>query len=362
LPRLLFDYIDGGALHEDALGRNEADLKAVRLRQRVLTGIDRVDLSAVILGQNCSMPLVMAPVGLTGMFARRGEVQAARAARAAGVPFCQSTLSICGLREVADAAAPQWFQLYMLRDRGLMKTLLERAWGLGCPVLMFTVDTPVPGERLREQRLGMTAAPTALGKTARALDGLAHPGWLLDVYLRGRPHHFGNVAEALEQPVAISSFWAWLKDALEAGLGLEHVEWLRANWPGKLVIKGVLDPEDARAVVAAGADGVVVSNHGGRQLDAAPSSISALPGIADAVGDRTCVLMDGGVRSGEDVVRALALGAQGCLIGRAWVWALAAHGQAGVEALLGILRHQMATTMMLAGCADVGRIGRDALA
>jgi L-lactate dehydrogenase (cytochrome) len=243
-----------------------------------------------------------------------------------------------------------------------MKTLLERAWSLGSPVLLFTVDTPVPGERLREQRLGMTGSPTALGQVQRALDGLAHPGWLWDVYLNGRPHHFGNVVEALDRPVAIAAFWAWLRDALDTGLSLEHVRWLRANWPGKLVIKGVMDAQDARAVVEAGADGVVVSNHGGRQLDAAPSTISALPRIAEAVGDDVSVLMDGGIRSGEDVVRALALGAQGCLIGRAWIYALAARGEAGVARLLGLLRHQMQTTMILTGCANVSRIGPDTLA
>jgi L-lactate dehydrogenase (cytochrome) len=361
LPRLLSDYIEGGSLTENALGRNVSDFRDVHLRQRVLAGTEGVSLSTEILGQPLSMPLVLAPIGLTGMYARRGEVQAARAARDAGVVACLSTMAICDVREVTAAAGPVWYQLYLLRDRAYMKTLLDRVWSQGCRVLVFTVDVAVPGERLREHRGGMAGGLDAVGGVLRAFDGLAHPGWLWDVYLRGRPHSFGNVHEAYGGG-DIGAFWAWVKDALQVSLTPDDIAWVRENWPGKLVIKGVLDPDDARRAVDAGADGVVVSNHGGRQLDSALSGIRALPGVVEAVGGRATVMMDGGVRTGEDVVRALALGAQGCLIGRAWVWGLAARGESGVAHVLELLRKQMTTTMVLAGCDDVKKVGPDMLA
>jgi L-lactate dehydrogenase (cytochrome) len=358
LPRLLSDYVEGGALTETTLSRNVADFREIGLRQRVLTGVERVDLSTTILGTPLSMPLVLAPVGMTGIYARRGEVQAARAARDAGTVACLSTVSICDAREVVGAAGPVWYQLYLLRDRDYMKMLLKRVWDLGCPVLAFTVDVAVPGERLREHRQGLAGGLGAAGAVRRAFDGLAHPAWLYDVYLMGRPHTFGNVHEAFAGKGGFGAFWTWLKDALQVALTPEDIAWVRENWPGKLIIKGVLDPEDARLAVDAGADGVVVSNHGGRQLDSALSGVRALPRIVEAVGDRATVLMDGGVRNGEDVVKALALGAQGCLIGRAWVWALAARGESGVAHVLELFRKQMATTMVLAGCENVSEAGR----
>jgi L-lactate dehydrogenase (cytochrome) len=361
LPRLLYDYIDGGSLTESALTRNSADFGGVRLRQRVLTGVDAVNLATEVLGTPLSMPLILAPVGMSGMYARRGEVQAARAARDAGTVACLSTMAICGVDEVVAAAGPVWFQLYLLRDRDHMKRLLERVWSLGCRVLAFTVDVAVPGERLREHRQGLAGGLAPLDEARRVLDGLAHPGWLYDVYLMGRPHRFGNVAEAYGGG-GFTGFWSWVRDALQVSLTPDDIAWVRDHWPGKLLIKGVTDSDDARVAVAAGADGVIVSNHGGRQLDSALSGVAALPRIVDAVGDQAVVLMDGGVRSGEDVVKALALGARACLIGRPWAFALAAQGEAGVAHVLELYRRQMATTMVLAGCEDVAHIGTGMLA
>jgi L-lactate dehydrogenase (cytochrome) len=362
LPRLLSEYIEGGSLTESTLGRNLSDFQDVHLRQRVLGGTEHVSLATEILGTKLSMPVVLAPVGMTGMYARRGEVQAARAARDAGTVACLSTMSICDVREVTAAAGPVWYQLYLLRDRAYMKVLLERVWSLGCRVLVFTVDVAVPGERLREHRQGLAGGLSAAGAVMRAFDGLAHPHWLWDVYLRGRPHTFGNVHEAFSGNGGVGAFWTWVRDALQVSLTPEDIAWVRQNWPGKLLIKGVLDPEDARRAVDAGADGVIVSNHGGRQLDSALSGIKALPRVVEAVGDRAVVMMDGGVRTGEDVVRALALGARGVMIGRAWVYGLAARGETGVAHVLELLRKQMTTTMVLAGCDDVTKAGPDMLA
>ena len=361
LPRVLAEYIEGGSLTESALGRNVSDFADVHLRQRVLTGVEQVSLATDILGTSLSMPVVLAPIGMTGMFSRRGEVKAARAARDAGIVMCNSTMAICDVREVTVAAGPVWYQLYLLRDRAHMKVLLERVWSLGCRVLVFTVDVAVPGERQREHRQGMAGGSTPAEAIARAFDGLTHPHWLWDVWLHGRPHTFGNVDEAYGGG-GIGGFWSWVKEALQVSLTPDDIAWVRENWPGKLLIKGVLDPEDARRAVDAGADGVIVSNHGGRQLDSALSAIKALPRVVEAVGGRAVVLMDGGVRSGEDVVRALALGAQGCLLGRAWVWGLAARGEPGVAHVLELLRKQMTTTMVLAGCDDVREIGPGMLA
>jgi L-lactate dehydrogenase (cytochrome) len=356
LPHLLFEYIDGGALTESAKTRNNADFADVHLRQRVLTGVEGVSLKTELLGTELSMPVVLAPIGMSGMYARRGEAQAAKAAKAAGTIATLSTMSICDLREVVGAAGPVWFQLYLLRDRDYMKLLLQRAWDLGVRVLAFTVDVAVPGERLREHRQGLAGGMGFTDEVRRVADGLMHPAWLLDVYLLGRPHGFGNVAEAYGGG-GFGGFWTWVKQALQVSLTPDDIAWVRENWPGKLVIKGVLDSDDARVAAEAGADGVIVSNHGGRQLDSALSGIAALPRIVEAVGDRMTVLMDGGIRSGEDVVKAMALGAQGCLIGRAWAFALAARGEAGVAHVLELFRKQMTTTMVLAGCDDVRKIG-----
>ena len=352
LPRILFDYIDGGAYAEQTLAANVADLGAVKLRQRVLRDVSKLSMSTELFGQNLSMPVVLAPVGIAGMYARRGEVQAARAAQAASVPFTLSTVSLCSIAEVAESAAPPWFQLYMLRDRGFMAEMLASAREAACPVLVFTVDLPVPGARYRDARNGM-AADSFTARLRQARDALARPGWMWDVWANGRPLIPGNVASVAPDLKSLTQFWTWIGRNFDPSVTWKDIDWVRERWPGPLVIKGVLDPEDAREAARIGADGLVVSNHGGRQLDGVASGIAALPAVADAVGGRMTVLMDGGVRSGLDVLRALALGAKACLIGRAWAYALGARGEAGVAHMLQILRSELKVAMSLTGCTDV---------
>ena len=363
LPRLLFDYIDGGSYAEATLRRNVADFEDLALRQRVLRDVSQISLATDLFGQSFSMPVMLAPVGMAGMYARRGEVQAAKAARAAGVPFCLSTVGVCDLDEVTTGAGvPPWFQLYMIRDRGYMAELLARAKGLGCPVLVFTVDLPVPGARYRDMRTGLFGgAPSLTSGLKRAWDGITHPDWLVDVQLGGKPHVFGNLAAAIPEAKGMSEFWPWVTKNFDPSLTWQDLDWIRTHWDGPIVIKGILDPEDAREAVKVGADGIIVSNHGGRQLDGVLSGVRALPPIADAVGDDLTILMDGGVRSGLDVVKALALGAKACLVGRPWAWALGARGEAGVAHVLQILRQEMTMAMALTGCTDVRQAGRDLL-
>ncbi len=364
LPRLLFDYIDGGSYAEATLRRNTQDFEAIALRQRVLRDVSSISLQTELFGQAMSMPLALAPIGMAGMYARRGEVQAARAAKAAGVPFCLSTVSVCDLAEVVGgAAAAPWFQLYMIRDRGYMKTLLETARDLGCPVLVLTVDLPVPGARYRDMRTGLFGGkPSPAAALRRVADGLSHPGWLMDVQVGGKPHVFGNLVAAMPGAKGINEFWPWVSSNFDPSLTWKDLDFIRAHWNGPIVIKGVLDAEDAKEAVRCGADGIVVSNHGGRQLDGVLSGIRALPPIADAVGEDLTILMDGGVRSGLDVVKALALGAKGVLMGRAWAWALGARGEAGVAHVLEIVRQEMLMALALTGCTDVRRAGRELLA
>ena len=363
LPRLLFDYIDGGSYAEETLRRNVADFENLALRQRVLRDVSRISLTTELFGQTFSMPVMLAPVGMAGMYARRGEVQAAKAAKAAGVPMCLSTVSVCDLDEVVTGVGtPPWFQLYMIRDRGYMAELLARAKSLGCPVLVFTVDLPVPGARYRDMRTGLFGgAPSLTTGIKRALDGITHLDWLLDVQLGGKPHTFGNLAAAIPEAKGMAEFWPWVTKNFDPSLTWADLDWIRTHWDGPIVIKGILDPDDARQAVKAGANGIVVSNHGGRQLDGVLSGVRALPPIADAVGDDLAILMDGGVRSGLDVVKALALGARACLIGRPWAWALGARGEAGVAHVLQILRQEMVMAMALTGCTDVRQAGRDLL-
>ena len=361
LPRVLFDYIDGGAFSESTLRHNVEDFDRVMLRQRVLRDVSAIDLSTRLFGQEMALPVALAPVGMSGLYARRGEVQAAKAARAAGVPMCLSTVSICDIAEVVKGAgAPVWFQLYMIKDRGFMRELLAEARAQGSPVLVFTVDLPVPGIRYRDARTA-TGGKSATSSARTIMDGLCHPEWLWDVQVHGRPHIFGNLARAIPEAKGVSDFWSWVGSTFDPGVTWKDIAWVREQWDGPIVIKGVLDPEDARDAVRAGADGVVVSNHGGRQLDGAPSSVAALPAVVDAVGDRTAVLMDGGVRSGLDVVKALSLGAKACLVGRPWAWALGARGEAGVAHMLDILKREMTVAMTLTGCTDVKQASREML-
>ena len=357
LPGFLADYVDGGAGAEQTLGANTADWARLKLRQRVLVDVSGIDTGATLLGERCALPLALAPIGLAGMMARRGEAQAATVARAAGVPYTLSTVGICSYDEViAAAGAPCWFQLYMLRDRALVQTLLERVWASGCRTLLFTVDLPLAGMRHRDTRHGL-GFPGLRPKLARISQLLARPGWILDVGIRGKPHAFGNLGEHVPAARDLDTFRAWIDSQFDPGVSWRDIEWLRGLWRGKLVLKGLLDVADAQAAVGVGVDGLIVSNHGGRQLDGAPSTASMLPAIAQAVGARTEVLVDGGLRSGMDLYRALALGARGALIGRPWVWALAGGGYAGLASMLDIWRRELANTMALTGVTRLADIG-----
>lgn len=360
LPRFLFEYMDGGSYAEVTLRRNVADLEQVALRQRVLRDISSLDLATSLFGQPVSMPVALAPIGLAGLNARRGEVQAARAAEAAGIPFTLSTVSACSLQEVAVGVdAPFWFQLYMIRDRGFMKDLLAKAKAARCPALVFTVDMPVPGSRYRDYRSGLAGAPGLMGALRRTWQGALRPDWAWDVGVRGRPHSLGNVAPVLKGNTGIEDFLGWMRNNFDPTVTWRDLDFIRESWDGPLIIKGILDADDAREAAALGADGIIVSNHGGRQLDGVPSTVVALPPIARAVGDRLTVLADGGVRSGLDVVRMLALGAKGVLLGRAWAYALAGGGQKGVAHMLQLIEAEMRVAMALTGVTRVDQITDD---
>ncbi|MTV41441.1 FMN-dependent L-lactate dehydrogenase LldD [Duganella radicis] len=360
LPPFLFHYLDGGAGAEQTLRANVDDLQQVNLRQRVLQGSEQLDLSAEWFGRQYGLPMALAPVGLTGMYARRGEVQAARAAAGRNIPFIQSTVSVCPLAEVAAAIdKPIWFQLYVLKDRGFMRDVLQRAKALGATTLVFTVDMPVPGNRYRDAHSGMSGAN---GPLRRMLQALAHPSWALDVGLLGRPHDLGNISAYRGQATELEDYIGWLGANFDPAIGWQDLQWIRDEWQGPMVIKGILEADDARDALAFGADGIVVSNHGGRQLDGALSTARALPQIAAAVKDKLTIFADGGARTGTDIFRLLALGADGVLLGRAFVYALAVQGQAGVERLLAILEKDIRTNMVLTGVKSVKDIGPHLLA
>ncbi len=362
LPPFLFEYMDGGAYAETTLRRNISDLEQVALRQRVLRDVSRIDTSTTLFGQHMALPLALAPIGLAGMNARRGEVQAARAAAGAGVPFTLSTVSACSLDEVADASpAPFWFQLYMVKDRGFLRDLLARAVARGCSTLVFTVDMPVPGARYRDYHSGLAGASGMAGQLRRIWQGATHPRWAWDVGVMGRPHALGNVAPVLKGKSGIEDFFAWMRGNFDPSINWRDLDFIRQHWDGPLIIKGIMDAADAREAVQAGANGIVVSNHGGRQLDGVPSTAAALPAIADAVAGDLTVMADGGIRSGLDVARMLALGADGVLLGRAWAYALGARGQAGVAHMLEIIAAELRVAMALTGCNRITEINRDIL-
>jgi L-lactate dehydrogenase (cytochrome) len=362
LPRFMFDYICGGSYDEVTLRANRAALARVRLRQRVMRDVSDIDTSTKLFGRQARLPLALGPVGLAGMCARRGEVQAARAAGKAGVPFCLSTVAVCALEEVAAAAAmPFWYQLYMIRDRAFMADLLRRA-AQHCSVLVFTVDVPVAAPRWRDFRSGLSGAPGLGGALRRGLQAAARPSWSFDVGLRGRPHSIGNLAPVLGPRAGTADFVSWAQRNFDPSVTWDDLAFVREHWRGPLVIKGILDPDDAAAAVNAGADGIVVSNHGGRQLDGAIASAEALPAIAQRVGGRTAILADGGVRSGLDVLKMLALGADGVLIGRAWAYALAVGGEPGVTALLTSFGRDLRAAMAMTGCRRLGEAGPEILA
>lgn len=360
LPRFLFDYIDGGAYDEVTMRRNVSDLGEIALRQRVLRDVSQIDLSTTLFGRQVAMPVVLGPVGISGMCARRGEAQAAAAACNAGVPFTLSTVSICSIEEVArHCPAPIWFQLYVIRDRGFMREMLSRAKEVGAQTLVFTVDMPVPGARYRDAHSGMSGPHAPL---RRVLQAIGKPGWAWDVGLWGRPHSLGNLASVLGKNSGLGDYMGWLGANFDPAIRWADLDWLRAAWQGPLVIKGILDPEDAKSAAQLGADGIVVSNHGGRQLDGVLSSARALPAIADAVRDKLTILADSGVRSGLDVVRLLALGAHSVMLGRPWAFALGAKGGAGVTQLLEIFAREMRVAMSLTSVCKVGEIDRSILA
>ena len=362
LPRVMFDYVDGGAFEESTLRANRSDLQQISLKQKVLRDVSALDTSVSLFGQSCSLPLILAPVGFAGMMARRAEVLAARAAENAGIPFTLSTVGICPIEEVRRATSkPFWFQLYMMKDRGVCREIIERAQAAGCGALVFTVDLPVLGTRYRDIRNGMGVQLSTLSRLRMAANFASRPGWIHDVAIRGRPRTFGNLAGVGKDANSLGALLHWTTTALDPSVTWKDLEWVRSLWKGPLILKGVLDEGDAREAVATGADGIVVSNHGGRQLDAARSTISVLPRIADAVGDQTTILMDGGVRSGQDITRALALGAKACLVGRAWVYGVAAKGEAGVTAVLDTMKRELRTSMALVGAPRVGSINRSVI-
>jgi len=359
LPRFLFDYADGGAGSEMTLRANVDDLARLGLRQRVLRDVSDIDLSTELLGTRRRLPLALAPIGIGGMYRRRGETQAARAATAAGIPFTLSTVGLCSLAEVRRATpGPLWFQLYVIRDRAFMADLIATAKAEGAEALVFTVDMPVPGSRYRDAHSGMSGPR---GPLRRALQAIGKPGWAWDVGVHGRPHALGNLLPVLGASSGMNDYMGWLGANFDPSIAWDDIAWIRAAWDGPLIIKGILDPDDARAAADAGADAIVVSNHGGRQLDGASSTARALPAIAEAVKGRVAVLADSGVRSGLDVVRMLALGADGVLLGRAWLYALAAGGEAGIAALLALIEKEMRVAMALTGVRRIAEIDRSIL-
>ncbi|WJM82868.1 FMN-dependent L-lactate dehydrogenase LldD [Pectobacterium brasiliense] len=359
LPPFLFHYADGGAYGEHTLRRNTADLADIALRQRILKNVSDLSLETQLFGEKLAMPVVLAPVGLTGMYARRGEVQAARAAAQKGIPFTLSTVSVCPIEEVAPTIdRPLWFQLYVLKDRGFMRNVLERAQAAGIKTLVFTVDMPTPGARYRDAHSGMSGPNAAI---RRVLQAMVHPQWAWDVGLNGKPHDLGNVSAYRGTPTTLENYIGWLAENFDSSISWQDLAWIREMWKGPMIIKGILDPEDAKEAVRFGADGIVVSNHGGRQLDGVLSTAHALPAIADAVKGDITILADSGIRTGLDVVRMIALGADGVMLGRAFVYALAAAGEAGVVNLLNLIEKEMRVAMTLTGAKSIANITTDSL-
>ncbi len=363
LPRFLFDYLDGGAYAEVTLARNVRDFEVLELHQRILKDVSARSTRTSLFGSELTLPLALSPVGLSGLMARRGEAAARRVAGAFGVPYCLSTLSVCSVEETAAAGSgPLWFQLYMIRDRGACADLIARAKAAGAAVLVLTVDLPVVGTRYRDVRNTMSGGGGTWARLRRGLISYAlHPGWAVDVGLRGKPHVLGNIAPYVKNASTPADFSAWANASIDPSISWADLDWIRSQWSGPLFIKGILSPDDAEDAVKGGADGIVVSNHGGRQLDGVASSISMLPRIADKVAGRTKLLVDGGVRSGQDILKAMALGADAAMIGRPWVYALAGAGEAGLLNQLKALHGEFSVSMALTGKVTVDEIGPDVL-
>ena len=358
VPKAIFEYADRGSYDEVTLRRNRADLEAIALRQRVGVNVASIATASTMAGQGCSMPLGIGPTGLTGLFHPDGELCGARAAAAAGIPFCLSTVSIGSIEDLREAQVPFWFQLYLMRDRGFNEKLIARARAADCPVLVLTLDLPVQGLRRRDAKNGLAVPPSLTLRNA--WDVATKPAWALGM-MRARRRTFGNLEGHLPGPQGLKTLSTWISEQFNPAADWQDVAWVRSQWPGKLVIKGIMDPEDGRRAVDLGADAVVVSNHGGRQLDGAPSTISVLPRIAEALAGRCEVLFDGGITCGQDVLRAVALGARGCLMGKAFLYALAADGERGVALGLEIMRRELSTSMALAGATDIQNAGRSVL-
>lgn len=357
IPRAIFDYVDGGSYEEHTLRGNRADLQSIRLRQRVMVDVSKRTLSTTILGQPAALPLAIAPTGLTGLVRGDGEILAARAALAAGIPFCLSTMSICSIEDVRAAVdRPFWFQLYVMRDRGFSQSLIERAREANCSALVLTVDLQIQGQRHRDIKNGLSVPPRLT--PGNAFDMAMKPGWVQRV-LCGKRKTFGNLAGHVPGSNNLSTVSQWIAGQFDPSLSWRDVEWVRKLWPGKLILKGILDPVDAELAVKTGADAIIVSNHGGRQLDGAPSSIDALPAVTERVAGRCEILFDGGIRSGQDILKALASGAHACLTGRAFLYGLGAFGEAGVTCALDILRNELDVSMALSGSTDVRNVSRD---
>jgi L-lactate dehydrogenase (cytochrome) len=360
VPKMFFDYAEAGSYSEETLRANRADLERIKFRQRVLVDVSHRDLSTTIVGEPAPIPLALAPIGLAGMQHGDGEILACRAAHAAGIPFTLSTMSICSIEDVAAAVdKPFWFQLYVMKDRGFAKSLIERAVAAKCSALVLTIDLQVLGQRHCDARNGMTVPPEI--RLRNVIDIATKPGWALSV-ARAKRKTFGNLAGYTPGDADVASLASWISTQFDPALSWKDVEWARSLWPGKLIIKGVLDVEDARLATKTGASAIVVSNHGGRQLDGAPSSIAALPHVADAVGSEIEIMFDGGIRSGQDLMRALALGARSCLIGRSYIFGLGAAGQAGVARAIEIIRDELDVTMALCGVNRVSDIDRRVIA
>jgi L-lactate dehydrogenase (cytochrome) len=360
VPKAFFDYADRGSYAEETLRANREDLQKIKFRQRILVDVSKRDLSTTILGEPSALPIILAPVGLLGMQHGDGEIHACRAAQAAGIPFTQSTMSICSIEDIAGSVdKPFWFQLYVMRDRGFIKDLIERAKAAKCSALCLTVDLQVIGQRHQDIKNGMSVPPE--WSLSKLFDFATKPAWVKGV-LQGKRRTFGNIAGHVKNTEDLNRLSAWTASQFDTSLNWKDVDWIRSIWPGKLIIKGIHDVEDAKLAVATGAQALVVSNHGGRQLDGAPSSIHVLPGIAEAVGDQIEVMFDGGIRSGQDVMRALALGAKSCMIGRAYAHGLGAGGQLGVAKAIDIIKNELAVTMGLCGVNTIAEIDRHVLA
>jgi L-lactate dehydrogenase (cytochrome) len=360
VPKAFFDYADRGSYTEQTLRANRADLEAIRFRQRILVDVSKRDLSTTILGEPAALPLILAPVGLLGMQHGDGEILSCRAAQAAGIPFTLSTMSICSIEDVAASVdKPFWFQLYVMKDRGFIKALIERAIAAKCSALVLTVDLQVIGQRHQDIKNGMTVPPE--WSLSKLFDFATKPAWISGV-LRGKRRTFGNLMGHLKGTDDITALSSWISTQFDTSLNWKDVEWIRSIWPGKLVLKGILDVEDANEAAKSGAQALVVSNHGGRQLDGAPSSIEMLPQIVDAVGSQMEIMFDGGIRTGQDVMRALALGAKSCMIGRAFAHGLGAGGEAGVAKAIDIIHNELSVTMGLCGVNTIAEIDERVLA